>query len=134
MPIGLPNCSRVFACSMESSSARCAMPTASSATAATARFVRRRHADPSPLDQRLPRARIPAGLGVGQLRGALERVAVGEDRPRLAPQLLLLVGEGEVHQRLLGSPKTRSAMMLRRISDVPASIVFPRERSCWYCQ
>ena len=36
--------------------------------------------------------------------------------------------------RLLGRPSTRSAMMLRRISDVPASIVFPRERSCWCCQ
>ena len=31
--------------------------------------------------------------------------------------------------RLLGNPRTRSATMLRRISDVPASIVFPLLRS-----
>ena len=35
---------------------------------------------------------------------------------------------------LRGRPSTRSAMMLRRISEVPASIVFPRLRSCWCCQ
>jgi hypothetical protein len=53
---------------------------------------------------------------------------------RFAPEQVLLLGEGELHQRLLGRPSTRSAMMLRRISEVPASIVFPRERSCWCCQ
>ena len=37
MPIGLPNCSRLFACSTASSSAFCAMPTASAASAANAR-------------------------------------------------------------------------------------------------
>ena len=57
--------------------------------------------------------------------------AVREHRARLAPQRLLVVGEGKLHQRLLGRPSTRSAMMLRRISLVPASIVLPRERSCW---
>ena len=35
------------------------------------------------------------------------------------------------HYRDLGRPRTRSATMLRRISDVPASIVLPRLRSCW---
>ena len=35
-------------------------------------------------------------------------------------QLLLLLGEGEIHQRLLGRPSTRSEMMLRWISLVPA--------------
>ena len=46
-----------------------------------------------------------------------------------------ILGEGGVHpQRLLGRLSTRSAMMLRRISEVPASIVLPRERSCWCCQ
>ena len=57
-----------------------------------------------------------------------------EEGAGLAPQLLLLLGEREIHQRLRGRPSTRSAMMLRRISEVPASIVFPRERSCWCCQ
>ena len=57
-----------------------------------------------------------------------------QERARLAPQLLLLLGERELHQRDLGRPSTRSAMMLRRISEVPASIVLPRERSCWCCQ
>ena len=57
--------------------------------------------------------------------------AVREHVARLAPQQLLLFGEGELHQRLLGRPSTRSEMMLRRISLVPASIVLPRLRSCW---
>src|SRR5205085_11270015 len=57
--------------------------------------------------------------------------AVRKHGPRFASQELLLFGERELHQRLLGRPSTRSAMMLRRISLVPASIVFPRERSCW---
>ena len=52
------------------------------------------------------------------------------------PELVLLGGEREVHEayRDLGSPSTRSAMMLRRISEVPASIVLPRLRSCSCCQ
>ena len=57
-----------------------------------------------------------------------------EEGPRLCAQLLLLGGEREIHQRDLGRPSTRSAMMLRRISDVPASIVLPRLRSCACCQ
>ena len=57
--------------------------------------------------------------------------AVREHLTRLAPQQVLLLGEGELHQRDLGRPSTRSAMMLRRISLVPASIVFPRLRCCW---
>ena len=57
-----------------------------------------------------------------------------EERARLAAKVVLLGREREVHQRLLGRPSTRSATMLRRISLVPASIVLPRERSCWYCQ
>src|SRR6266540_4350643 len=50
----------------------------------------------------------------------------------LPAQQLLVLRERELHlYRPLGRPSTRSAMMLRRISDVPASIVLPRERSCW---
>ena len=56
--------------------------------------------------------------------------AVLEHLTCLAPQQFLLLREVELHQRDLGSPSTRSAMMLRRISLVPASIVFPRLRSC----
>ena len=73
----------------------------------------------------------PAELA--ELRERRFRVRL-EERTRFAAQLLLLLGEGEVHYRDLGRPSTRSAMMLRRISEVPASIVFPRERSCWCCQ
>src|SRR5436190_2201253 len=36
-------------------------------------------------------------------------------------------------QRLRGSPSTRSATMFRNTSEVPASIVLPRLRSCWWC-
>src|SRR5262249_61658447 len=62
----------------------------------------------------------------------VEREAVGEPRARGLLQLDLLVREREVHQRDPGSPLTRSAMMLRSTSDVPASIVLPRLRSCWW--
>src|SRR5581483_9949058 len=63
---------------------------------------------------------------------AVERIALGEPLACEAFQLDLVVGEGEVHQRDLGSPSTRSATMFRRTSDVPASIVLPRLRSCWW--
>ena len=65
---------------------------------------------------------------LGQLLTA--PAAVREHLTGLAPQQFLLLREGELHQRDLGRPSTRSAMMLRRISLVPASIVFPRLRSC----
>ena len=74
----------------------------------------------------------PAELGElrpGRIRCRLQKGS------RLHAELLLLGREGEVHrQRLRGSPSTRSATMFRRISDVPASIVLPRLRSCWCCQ
>ena len=73
----------------------------------------------------------PAELA--QLGERRVRVCV-EERARLPAQLLLLLAERELHQRVLGRPSTRSAMMLRKISEVPASIVLPRERSCWCCQ
>src|SRR5439155_20175366 len=57
-----------------------------------------------------------------------------EEGARLAAEVFLLGCERGIHQPLRGRPSTRSAMILRRISLVPASIVFPRERSCWYCQ
>src|SRR5207249_1119904 len=60
--------------------------------------------------------------------------AVREHVPGLAPQQLLVLGERELHQRLLGRPRTRSATMFRRISLVPASIVLPRLRSCSWPQ
>src|SRR5207244_11774464 len=76
--------------------------------------------------------------------GPVEEVELGDVGPAptavrqhlagLPPQQLLLLGERELHQRDLGRPSTRSAMMLRRISLVPASIVLPRLRSCAFCQ
>src|SRR5262249_15160431 len=63
---------------------------------------------------------------------AVERELVPEPRARRALQLDLVVVQREIHQRLFGRPRTRSATMLRRTSDVPASIVLPRERSCWW--
>ncbi len=73
----------------------------------------------------------PAELG--QLRP--RRLGVRLEEPaRLGAKLVLQRCEGQVHQRDLGSPSTRSARMLRRISDVPASIVLPRLRSCCVVQ
>ena len=59
---------------------------------------------------------------------------VGEELPSLRPKHVLFFGESEIHYRLLGRPRTRSETMLRSTSDVPASIVLPRLRSCEYCQ
>src|SRR5438105_15528370 len=42
--------------------------------------------------------------------------AVGEHVARLTPQQLLVLGERELHQRLLGRPSTRSSTVFRRIS------------------
>ena len=81
-------------------------------------LLRDRDAGPAELGELLP-----GRLRVGREEGA-----------RLRAKLLLLGREREIHQRDLGSPSTRSAMMLRRISDVPASIVLPRLRSCTCCQ
>src|SRR5581483_11754079 len=63
---------------------------------------------------------------------AVEREAVGQPGVRLLLQLELVLVQREVHQRLRGSPRTRSATMLRSTSEVPASIVLPRLRSCWW--
>src|SRR3954463_9807413 len=63
---------------------------------------------------------------------AVEREAVGEPRVRRLLQLELVLRKREIHQRDLGRPRMRSAMMLRKTSDVPASIVLPRLRSCWW--
>src|SRR4029079_3964934 len=90
---------------------------------------------PAELGEFAPRRRVPPDLGVGELRDPLRRVALLQPAPRLRAERLLLCGEREVHgQRPLGSPSTRSATMFRRISDVPASIVLPRLRSCSHCQ
>src|SRR5207249_10759284 len=56
-----------------------------------------------------------------------------EERAGVRTELVLLRREAEVHQRLRGRPRTRSAMMFRRTSDVPASIELPRLRSCARC-
>src|SRR5205807_4780100 len=75
----------------------------------------------------------PDPAELGELGHRRRRIRL-EERARLAAQVFLFRTEREIHHRLLGSPSTRSATMLRRISLVPASIVLPRERSCWYCQ
>ena len=129
----MPNCSRVFACS-------------------TAELERApRDADRLERERRellvLRSGRVEELLAAIRAAGLLEQdraveeaelrklvaspAAVREHVARLAPQQLLLLGERELHQRDLGRPSTRSAMMLRRISLVPASIVLPRLRSCW---
>ena len=61
----------------------------------------------------------------------IEREALIEPGARMSLQLQLDVVEREVHYLLLGRPSTRSATMLRRTSELPASIVLPRLRSCW---
>src|SRR5438270_637803 len=43
-------------------------------------------------------------------------------------------GHDYLRYRLRGRPSTLSARMLRKTSDVPASIVFARERRNWYFQ
>ena len=91
------------------------------------------------LEEREPCAAVLLGDGrtrpaeLGELRPRrLGRV--GEESARLLAKLLLQRREGKIHYLDLGRPSTRSARMLRRISEVPASIVFPRLRSCWVVQ
>ncbi len=133
MPIGLPNCSRVFAYSIASSSAFAPIPTASSESAASCSFSGPRRLEELLAAVGAPRLLVQHGAveeaELGDL--VLAPAAVRHDVARLSPQRLLVFRERELHQRPLGRPSTRSAMMLRRISDVPASIVLPRERSCW---
>src|SRR5215203_6208047 len=95
------------------------------------------------VEERLPHAGAPALLEedgfvdeaqLGRADLVARPAPVREGVARLAAEELLLFGEGELHQRLLGRPSTRSAMMFRRISEVPASIVLPRLRSCWWPQ
>src|SRR5207249_3281627 len=69
---------------------------------------------------------------VFRLPVAVEGETVGEPRARVLLERELFAVECEVHQRLRARPRTRSAMMLRSTSDVPASIVLPRLRSCWW--
>src|SRR5439155_1472049 len=77
-----------------------------------------------------PGRAVPAILRRRDLREARKGVTLLEKRAGLRAELVLFRREAEVHQRLLGRPRTRSAMMFRRISDVPASMVFPLLRSC----
>src|SRR5437762_3391844 len=89
-----------------------------------------RRAGPSETGQLWPGRAVPAILGRRDLREAREGVTPLEERASLRAELVLLRREAEVHQRLRGRPRTRSAMMFRKISDVPASMVLPRLRSC----
>src|SRR5207248_1459320 len=93
-----------------------------------------RRAGPSKTCELWPGRTVPAILRRGDLREAPEGVTLREERASLRAELVLFWREAEVHQRLRGRPRTRSAMMFRRSSDVPASMVLPRLRSCWYCQ
>ncbi len=65
---------------------------------------------------------------VGQPPDLLGLVARGEEVARGALDRALVVGEVEVHQRIRGSPSTRSATMFLRISVVPPSIELARAR------
>src|SRR2546423_1437110 len=70
----------------------------------TAVLLRHRDAEPAELGELAPGARVPAFAGVGELGDALRREALREIRPPLGAELLLLVGEGEIHQRPLRRP------------------------------
>src|SRR5207247_7354202 len=93
-----------------------------------------RRAGPSKTRELWPGRAVPAILRRRDLRGAPKGVTLLEERASLRAELVLFRRAAEVHQRLRGRPRTRSAMMFRRISDVPASMVLPRLRSCWWRQ
>ena len=96
------------------------------AEADAALVLRERDAEPAELGELAP------AVVLRRVEVAVERIALGEPRARGVLQLLLFLCQREVHgYRPFGRPSTRSATMLRRTSDVPASIVLPRLRSCW---
>ena len=94
-------------------------------------LLRHGRAEPAELGEIRPRGRVPALLRVRDLGHALQGQRVAQVVARAVAQLSLILAERELHHRLLGRPSTRSAMTLRRTSDVPASIVFARLRSSW---
>ena len=96
--------------------------------AQTAIRFRDDHAGPPELDDLLPLLIGEPALVLGQLAHRLRLVASLEKFPRGALDRLLIVGEVEVHQRMRGSPSTRSATMFLRISVLPPSIEFARAR------
>src|SRR5207247_1863233 len=100
------------------------------AQAGTTLRLRERRAGPSTTGELWPGRAVPAIRRRRDLREAREGITLLEERAGLRAELVLLRREAEVHQRLRGRPSTRSAMMFRRISDVPASMVLPRLRRC----
>src|SRR4029077_5462344 len=87
-----------------------------------------RSAGPPKTSELGPGRVVPAILRRRELRQARSGKALLEEGAGLRAELVLLRRETEIHQRLRGRPSTRSAMMLRRTSDVPASMVLPRLR------
>ncbi len=75
------------------------------------------HTHPTEMGPQLgvvPAAALPCRADVRR------RALLGEEVAQALGEELLVVGEGEAHQRPRGSCRTRSAMMLRWISLVPA--------------
>ena len=87
-------------------------------------------AGPAELGHLLPGVVVVAAR-LGELAHALRLEARGEQLVGRPLDRLLVVREVEVHGVYLsfGRPSTRSAMMFLRISVVPPSIEFARERS-----
>ena len=89
--------------------------------------------DPRPAEpDQLGPQRVVIGLAFRGLADLGERRARAEQIPRRALDLVLVLGEVEIHAAApfnRGRPRTRSATMFLRISVVPPSIVLPRERS-----
>ena len=94
-----------------------------------------RDARPAELAQLRPQ-RVVGRPRLGVLAHALGLGALGQQLPRGALDVALVVGQSEVHVRASyaaalsrGRPSTRSATMFLSTSVVPPSIVLPRARS-----
>src|SRR5262249_14406223 len=90
------------------------------AEAAAAHRLGHRDADDAGLRERLPQVAVEAVVLGDDLLRALERGGVGEDLGREVAEILLVGGEGEVHQRsALGKPSVNWEIRSRCISLTP---------------
>ena len=89
-----------------------------------------------PASRRRRASRAPRARSSGRPAGRPSRGRAGSGRRARRAPACFSSSCSSVSEKSIsatsGRPSTRSAMMLRSTSEVPASIVLPRLRSCWW--